>query len=411
MIDNKFIIILKDLLRQVLSFKYPTDKTLSEFFKTNKKLSQSERALIADTVYTILRNYFKLTTVIEAKNLQAMIAVTWLKLLQLDIDLITKAGINIDQFSKLEFKDDLLSTTEFPNWLNTALLKKYSQAEIIQLSNIMQKQAPLDLRVNIMKSNVNSIINELKKLNLTVEVMPFSPHGVRLWNKSFLAKHKIFLDGLVEVQDESSQLATILLAPKRGEMIVDFCAGSGGKTLAFGMLMRNSGRIYAFDVHEKRLNNLTPRLARSGLSNIHPQLIAHENDAKIKRLHGKIDRVFVDAPCSGLGTLRRNPELKFRQTEEGIKELAKKQLSILTSASKLLKPGGTLVYATCSILEQENQDVVNEFLNNNPDFELTPVNTTLNIPNLQFKDKYMELFPHVHNTDGFFAALIKKKML
>ena len=151
-------------------------------------------------------------------------------------------------------------------------------------------------------------------------------------------------------------------------MVVDFCAGAGGKTLAIGALMRSTGRLYAFDTSERRLANLKPRQARSGLSNVHPVWIDSENDAKIKRLAGKIDRVLVDAPCSGMGTLRRNPDLKWRQTPEGVAELNQKQASILNSAARLVNPGGRLVYATCSLLPQENQGVAEDFLKTHPEF-------------------------------------------
>ena len=161
----------------------------------------------------------------------------------------------------------------------------------------------------------------------------------------------------MEVQDEGSQLLAALVDAKRGEMVVDFCAGAGGKTLALGAAMRNTGRLYAFDVSGHRLESLKPRLARSGLSNVHPAQIAHERDDRIKRLAGKIDRVLVDAPCSGLGTLRRNPDLKWRQSPKSLEELQAKQSAILAGAARLLKPGGRLVYATCSLLPQENERV------------------------------------------------------
>ena len=163
-----------------------------------------------------------------------------------------------------------------------------------------------------------------------------------------LFRSELFSSGAIEVQDEGSQLLGYLVAPKRREMVVDFCAGAGGKTLLMGAMMQSQGRLYALDISEKRLKNLAPRLKRSGLSNVHAQIIASENDIKVKRLAGKIDRVLVDAPCSGLGTLRRNPDLKWRQSPRSIDELAVKQQAILSAAATLLKPGGRLVYATCS---------------------------------------------------------------
>jgi 16S rRNA (cytosine967-C5)-methyltransferase len=201
-----------------------------------------------------------------------------------------------------------------------------------------------------------------------------------------------------------------VVGARRGEMVVDFCAGAGGKTLALGAIMRNTGRLYAFDIADKRLAKLKPRLARSGLSNVHPVLIAHENDAKIKRLAGKIDRVLVDAPCSGLGTLRRNPDVKWRVRPESITELTVKQLSILNGAARLVKAGGRLVYATCSILDEENEGIVAQFLAANDAFSLVPMKEVLEeqrIP-LEMGD-YLKLSPHRHQTDGFFAAVLERK--
>jgi 16S rRNA (cytosine967-C5)-methyltransferase len=202
----------------------------------------------------------------------------------------------------------------------------------------------------------------------------------------------------------------MLLEPKRGEMVVDFCAGAGGKTLQMGAAMNSTGRLYAFDVSDKRLANLGPRLKRSGLSNVFPQRIANENDAKVKRLRGKIDRVLVDAPCTGLGTLRRNPDLKARQHVEGLAELNAKQRSILAAAASLVKPGGRLVYGTCSLLTEENEDIVSEFLAAHPDFHLVPASDVLKRQGIAVPGTgdYLRLFPHVHDTDGFFAAVMEK---
>ena len=193
-------------------------------------------------------------------------------------------------------------------------------------------------------------------------------------------------------------------------MVVDFCAGAGGKTLALGATMRNTGRLYAFDVSEKRLAKLKPRLARSGLSNVHPVQIAHERDAKIKRLAGKIDRVLVDAPCSGLGTLRRNPDVKWRQQPSAIGELQVKQAAILDGAARLLKGGGRLVYATCSFLEDENDFIAKQFLENHADFELVPMSKVLAEQKIDLEmGDYLKLLPHKHQTDGFFAAVFERK--
>jgi 16S rRNA (cytosine967-C5)-methyltransferase len=220
----------------------------------------------------------------------------------------------------------------------------------------------------------------------------------------------------VEVQDEGSQLLALMLDAKRGEMVVDFCAGAGGKTLALGAQMRNTGRLYAFDTSGHRLAALKPRLARSGLANVHPVQIAHERDDRIKRLAGKIDRVLVDAPCSGLGTLRRNPDLKWRHSSQAVDELVAKQTAILAGAARLPKPGGRLVYATCSLLARENEQIAAAFAESDigRGFEPLPADEALGragVPEAAtlVRDGMLRLWPHRHETDGFFAAIWQRR--
>jgi len=192
-------------------------------------------------------------------------------------------------------------------------------------------------------------------------------------------------------------------------MAADFCAGAGGKTLLLGALMRSTGRLYAFDVSDKRMARLKDRVARSGLSNVHPVTIANENDIRIKRLAGKIDRVLVDAPCSGLGTLRRNPDLKWRQTAEGVAELSRKQHDILKGASRLVKQGGRLVYATCSILPEENEAIVAGFLAAHVDFKQVSAQEILAQQGIALDcGETLRLAPHAHGTDGFYAAVLER---
>ncbi|MDP2109659.1 MAG: RsmB/NOP family class I SAM-dependent RNA methyltransferase, partial [Thiobacillus sp.] len=299
---------------------------------------------------------------------------------------------------------------DFPDWLMEKLASFMSEADILALARGMQQPAPLDLRVNTLLDKRDEVLHTLVHSDgIAAEITPHSPFGLRLKDKPSLNRNSLFVKGKIEVQDEGSQLVGLLLAPQRREMVVDFCAGAGGKTLLLGALMQNSGRVYAFDVSEKRLNNLKPRLKRSGLSNLHPQLISNENDLKIKRLAGKIDRVLVDAPCSGLGTLRRNPDMKWRQTPEGIADLTQKQAAILLAASRLLKSGGRLVYATCSFLPEENQQIVEAFLAQHPEFKLLDTSEILAAQHVVLDTgKYLQLLPHVHGTDGFFAAVMER---
>jgi 16S rRNA (cytosine967-C5)-methyltransferase len=273
----------------------------------------------------------------------------------------------------------------------------------------MHQPASLDLRVNLVKATREDVIAKFASEKTEVNPTPYAPNGLRMPQKMTISRHVLFTDGKIEVQDEGSQLLAQLVAPRRGEMVADFCAGAGGKSLAMGALMRNSGRIYAFDVSEKRLQNLGKRLKRSGLSNLHSQLISSEADPKLKRLNGKFDRVLVDAPCSGLGTLRRNPDLKWRQKPQDVLELSVKQTNILARAAKLVKTGGRLVYATCSLLQDENEVIADAFLKANPDFLLVPAGPILQQQQINLDTgSYLKLLPHLHQTDGFFAAVFEK---
>ncbi len=403
-------------LRFILPLREPADVTLSHFFRENPKLGLNDRAFIAETVFGILRRKRFLET-ITGKPTPRLLLLAYLARLQ---------GMNMRELEPYLQGDEadrikeikavstdslpLAIQADFPDWLVEKLQSFMDDKEIMTLARSMQQPAPLDIRVNTLLANRDEVMEVLNKDGIEAQPTPFSPIGIRLKAKPAINKHPLFLEGKIEIQDEGSQLLGFVVGPKRQEMIVDFCAGAGGKTLLLGALMKSQGRIYAFDVSEKRLNNLKPRLKRSGLSNLHPQLINNENDSKVKRLHGKIDRVLVDAPCSGLGTLRRNPDLKWRQTPEAIEELKVKQAAILTSAAKLLKTGGRLVYATCSILKEENEGIVEAFLAAHPDFELKNCAEILAQQQIAMDTgEYLRLNPAVHATDGFFAAVMEKK--
>lgn len=397
------------LWREVNKFTQPADAALSKFFREHRELKAFERGIVAETIYTMLRNYRKITAIIPAVNGLQMIAYTWQHFLSVAPEIVKNIPLaEWEGVKKLSAPD--LRLNEFPEWLQQRLALHYEQAFIDELAAAMSKPASLVLRVNTLKISRDELIGKFAEQGISVLPTVYSPYGLVLKEKLALMNNRLFLDGCLEVQDESSQLAGMLLNPARGEMVVDFCAGSGGKTLLLGMMMRNSGRIYAFDVNERRLNNLSPRLARSGLSNVYPQLINSENDTKVKRLIGKVDRVFVDAPCLGLGTLRRNPDLKFRQDESALAEINLKQQAILASAARLVKENGYLVYATCSILPEENQDIVNDFLSSHPEFEIIPISQAIKVDALQLEnDNFLQIYPQIHGCDGFFACLMQRK--
>ncbi len=402
-----------EALRRLLPMKEPADVALRRFFQENRA-GKSERAFAAEAAFSILRRKTMIDYLIEQSGEQGTprkLLLVWLSRME---------GMNLKELhpylSEPEEKwlasvkavalDDapLDARADLPEWVISRLRQYMGIEDILSIGRAMQQKAPMDIRVNTIKAKREEAIAKIGG-----EATPYSPIGLRFKDKFPLNENPFFLEGKVEVQDEGSQLLGYLLAPKRREMVVDFCAGAGGKTLMLGALMGSTGRLYAFDVSEKRLEKLSPRLKRSGLSNVTPQWIQSENDIRVKRLSGKIDRVLVDAPCSGTGTLRRNPDLKWRQSERTLEELTKKQSSILEGASILLKPGGRIVYATCSILQEENQEIVSRFLESHPDFRLLDASEILKSQHIDLDTgKYLELRPDIHGTDGFFAAAMEK---
>jgi 16S rRNA (cytosine967-C5)-methyltransferase len=321
----------------------------------------------------------------------------------------------LDQCEKIK-PDDLMERHRhnLPEWLVQPIKDQLGEG-FWPLVESFNKGAGLDLRVNAYKAKRADVQKELAALGIKAVPTPYSPWGLRIAGKPALNKSEAFVRGDFEVQDEGSQLLAMLLDAKRGEMVVDFCAGAGGKTLAIGAAMRSTGRLYAFDTSAGRLDAFKSRLKRSGLSNVHPAAIAHERDDRVKRLSGKIDRVLVDAPCTGMGTLRRNPDLKWRQNLQAVEEMTVKQTAILQSASRLLKSGGRLVYATCSVLPQENEAIAQAFSDANKDF--VPLDAGEILAGLKVEQaadlckggesgqRFLRLWPHLHQTDGFFAAV------
>lgn len=412
------------LLVEVLKFRGPADVSVSRYFREHKQLGHRERGIVAEAVFAVLRNRMEFAQYAESgvgnqiRRLALLgfaatqgreAVVEWL-------DKVEKEWL--ERLASIDRKSlSPAIRANLPDWLMAEMEVRFpgeaGQADREALAEALLAPAPLDLRANQMKASREEVMAALTEAGEHVyahQPTPFAPQGIRLKRKPALSKLPLFLDGRIEVQDEGSQLLCHLVAPKRGEMVVDFCAGAGGKTLALGALMRSTGRLYALDVNEKRLNNFKPRQAKSGLSNVHPILIDSENDVKVKRLAGKIDRVLVDAPCSGLGTLRRNPDLKWRQSPQAVAELNQKQAAILASASRLVKPGGRLVYATCSFIRSENQDIVEGFLATHPDFILKPAGEVLAEQKIDLPmGDWFELWPHRHHTDGFFAAVLERK--
>lgn len=406
-------------LAQVMEFRFPADGVLSRYFRENRQLGHRDRGFIAETVYAVLRRKRFLERLLIGAGgaigprrwvLAALVRIQGVS--TRDLAEVLRKG-EADWLTAIKQADatpaSLGDALDLPDWLTEELLGQMDEEALRALAYGLNQPAPLDLRVNAMRMGRDDALAALRSAGLEAEPGRWSPVAIRLVGKPAIQKNELFLSGTVEVQDEGSQLLGLLLAPRRGEMVVDFCAGAGGKTLHLGAMMRSTGRLYAFDVSEKRLANLKPRAARAGLSNVHPVVLASEGDERVKRLAGKIDRVLVDAPCSGLGTLRRNPDLKWRQDPATVAEMVAKQLRILTRAATLVKSGGRLVYATCSILDRENRGVVEAFLAGHPEFCLEEAGALLSGQGVVMSvGPYLRLTPQEHGTDAFFAAALTR---
>lgn len=406
------------LLEDLLGFEYAADAVLSRWMRINKKAGSRDRAQIADAAYDVLRNLRLYRNFAQSGSGAQNRRLALLGLNStLGIDYL-KSAIEANEYEWLRQISiiDLSSLSDkirysLPDWLHENLEKLPNHSKLIQELN---NNASLDIRVNPFKTNRDEVLKQLLEFidiqTLNPQATPFSPWGIRLQGRPRINTWDLFKNGLIEVQDEGSQILAALVAPKRGQMVIDYCAGAGGKTLLLGALMRSTGRLYAFDVSQSRLERAKPRFARSGLSNIITVAINADNDKRVKRLHSKADRVLVDAPCTGVGTLRRNPDLKWRMTPKILEQLLQQQANILRQASRCVKSGGRLIYATCSLLPQENQDQVNAFLQENSNFKLLNAGTVLDYrcPNLVLDDDFLQLRPDTHATDGFFAAVLEK---
>lgn len=404
------------LVGELLGFAGPADQAVSRYFRVHRELGQSDRAFVAEAVFAVLRRRRSLEAAVGSATPRALLLAALSRVQGLSARALEgalrpgEAAMLARARSAKDAAWPAAVRADLPDWLWQRLEAEQGPAEAMRIAQGLLNPAPLDLRVNLARTDRDSALAALASSGLACAPTAYSPAGIRLEGKPAINRHPLFERGLVEVQDEGSQLLAYLVAPRRGEMVADFCAGAGGKTLAMAMLMRGTGRLYAMDVSAKRLHALAPRAARAGISNVHPVALAGEGDVRAKRLAGKLDRVLVDAPCSGFGTLRRNPDLKWRHDPDAIIELAQKQLRILRAAARLVKPGGRLVYATCSILEAENEAVVGRFVEDHPEFAALSCGDLLAAQRIALQaGERLRLWPHLHGTDGFFAAALERR--
>ncbi|MEW6693819.1 MAG: RsmB/NOP family class I SAM-dependent RNA methyltransferase [Pseudomonadota bacterium] len=426
------------LLQETLRFQQPPDALLADAFRGPQRVGPRLRQAVGDALYAALRDlprWHALTTALQGQGsapldvARCRIQPGWcdsvIRLAWPDAALPALAEADASAAAEVgdwQARARAVHLTPVPDTVRLGLpdwlierLRSAVGPEIDALAAALRRPAPLDLRVNALRAKRPAVLAELQAAGLPAEATPHAPWGIRLPARVPLQGLEAYARGAIEVQDEGSQLIAALVGARRGETVADFCAGAGGKTLALGADMRDSGRLYALDTVARRLQALPARAQRAGLTQVHPMALAHERDERLQRLAGKIDRVLVDAPCTGLGTLRRHPQLMWRHHPDSVAELAALQQRILAAAAALVRPGGRLVYATCSLLVEENEHVAQAFTAAmRGDFVPLDAQTLLaearvTAPQALVTDGYLRLWPHRHGTDGFFAAAWQRR--
>lgn len=430
-----------ELLAAVETAARPADATASSYFRSRRYIGSKDRREILERTFAILRARARLDWHLARDGLDAphsrarllaFLALTERKTPEDMDELFTGALYHPKHLSAEERKrlvrlarTGLMAQSmpdwvrfEYPEWLDLALRGLFGDRLSAQMA-ALREEAPLDLRVNALKATRDEAIQALAAEGIPAEPTKWSPWGLRLKKRVNLASSPAFRAGLIEVQDEGSQLVAALTAAKPGEAVADYCAGAGGKTLALAAMMGNKGRLIACDVSAPRVDRAKERLRRAGAHNVTRRILDEEGGKWIKRSVNSFDRVLVDAPCSGTGTWRRNPDAKWHLTPDDLRELADRQDKILASAARLVKPGGLLVYATCSLLEEENEHRIQAFLEKHPNFVVVPLAEAWaaslpneppksTAPNQSESGPFLRLTPLDHQTDGFFAAVLRR---
>lgn len=386
----------RETLAVVLRFEEPADAALRAFFRRHPSLGRRDRGEIAEAVFDVLRH----------RRLYAHLAQSAAGPLEARLLALSRERRD----GRLEVPAlPFAVRCSLPDWLADALVTAYGAGRAESLANALLASAPLDLRVNVLKSDPAAVVAALAAAGIEAQPLPQWPAALRVAGKPALERSAAFESGWFEVQDLGSQLLAALAAPRRGQVVVDFCAGAGGKTLALAAAMRSTGQVHACDVSAPRLLRMRRRLERSGATNVQPMAIADERDARLERLHARADAVLVDAPCTGTGTLRRNPDLKWRTAPADLARLVAAQRSILAAAAPLVRPGGALVYGTCSLLPQENDEQVAWFEAQHPHWRRRPAGEVLQAQGARLDpgataDGLLRLLPDRDGCDGFFGV-------
>lgn len=406
--------------------RVPLNKCVGDYMRTRRYIGSKDRRNVAERVYDITRAHARLSWWLEKTNTEDTSrnrVIAWTVLGEgadekrvndlFDGSQYAPNSLNEDEHAfaaklygqPLERKDmpDAVRAECPPEYEDT--LKKLFGEKFQEEMQAMMKPATLDLRVNSFQAEKENVIKSLDKDGIPVTEGALCPWALRCDDKAFLSHTKAFKKGWIEIQDEGSQLIAWLCGAKPGMQVLDYCAGAGGKTLALAAAMERKGRIVAMDTDEKRLENGRKRYKKAGLADIiEVRALSDERHKKwLKRQKEKFDIVLTDVPCSGSGTWRRNPDTRWQKFGPSLEELTEIQAEIIDRAAKCVKPGGKLVYATCSLFEEENEAQVETFLKNHPEFSIEPIEPTRNLGS-----PFMRLTPLRHETDGFFTAILKK---
>ncbi len=413
----------------------PADAVLSDYLRARKYLGSHDRKFISETIYTTLRQELSLerfirTAMPELSNKLTYALIIFLSLAQRSQENLLSPTSELTSLSEKNLSDlnarflshrqsqTLSERFSFPEWVTEKLCTEFSERELEHLYTSLNSEAPLTLRTNTLLISREELQKRLLREHITTTFGTLSPDALLCDRRQPIFHTEAFKQGLCEVQDEGSQLISLLLNPKPKTITLDACAGGGGKTLHLATLMQNKGKVYAYEKFPKRFGNIRDRLKRSSLQNV--ELL--DSNEKLQRFRekftGKVDYILIDTPCTGSGTLRRNPDLKRRLTPDSLDRIKLTQSEILDTYAPLLKAGGRLVYATCSIFREENEAQVEAFLSRHQDFSLLLVSEVVKEIRIdadltrlreRLKDEtYLKLFPHRDNTDGFFAAVLTR---
>jgi len=417
-----------ELLDQIGAATVPADRLVGNYFRSRRYAGSKDRRSVTETVYDVLRRqgeyawraggtdsrrlvlaHLMLDQDRKADDVAALFDAA--KFCPVDLDADEQAALA--QLSQAAGKEaPAWVAGNYPEWLHDPLTRRFGDELIVEMA-AMQGRGSVDLRVNTLRSDIAKTADTLAADDIATTQGALAPTALRLQSRRSMINYPLYQSGAVEIQDEGSQLVALLCAARPGQQVIDYCAGAGGKSLGLAAQMDNKGQIFAFDSAPQRLRPLRARLQRAGARNIQVHALADAAAiTALANLAGKTDRVLLDVPCSGSGAWRRNPESKWRLTPEKLAEYGVTQGEILRRAAPLVKPGGRLIYATCSILMEENEDQIESFLKQQPEFQVLPIggvwHETLGT-DCPSDAPYLHLTPARHGTDGFFVAILERR--